>query len=80
MACRVGLGAADAVLGVAHGGDPLERRVADGSSVDEEHLQPSRGAFAGSLAIGGLTAPLWLENPTRIVPGDRVTNLVLYDV
>jgi len=29
------------------------------------------------FATGGLAEPLRLENPTRIVPGDRVTNLVL---
>jgi len=31
------------------------------------------------FATGGLAEPLRLENPTRIVPGDRVTDLV-YDV
>ena len=31
------------------------------------------------LPAGGLAAPLRLENPTTIVPGDRVTHLV-YDV
>jgi riboflavin biosynthesis pyrimidine reductase len=31
------------------------------------------------FATGGLAEPLRLENPTRIVPGDRVTHL-LYDV
>jgi hypothetical protein len=31
------------------------------------------------FATGGLAEPLRLENPTRIVPGDRVTHLV-YDV
>jgi hypothetical protein len=29
------------------------------------------------LVTGGLAEPLRLENSTRIVPGDRVTNLVL---
>ena len=29
------------------------------------------------FATAGLAEPLRLENPTRIVPGDRVTNLVL---
>jgi hypothetical protein len=31
------------------------------------------------FATGGLAEPLRLENPTTIVPGDRVTHLV-YDV
>jgi hypothetical protein len=31
------------------------------------------------FATGGLAEPLRLENPTRIVPGDRVTHMV-YDV
>jgi hypothetical protein len=31
------------------------------------------------LATGGLAEPLRLENPTTIVPGDRITHLV-YDV
>ncbi len=31
------------------------------------------------FATGGLVEPLRLENPTTIVPGDRVTHLV-YDV
>ena len=31
------------------------------------------------FATGGLTVPLRLENPTTIVPGDRVPHLV-YDV
>ena len=36
--------------------------------------------FAGDrVATGGLAEPLRLENPTTIVPGDRVTHLV-YDV
>ena len=33
----------------------------------------------GNVPTGGLAEPLRLENPTRIVPGDRVTHLV-YDV
>jgi hypothetical protein len=31
------------------------------------------------FTTGGLAEPLRLENPTRIVPGDRVTHYV-YDV
>jgi dihydrofolate reductase len=37
------------------------------------------GSGRQSFATGGLAAPLRLENPTTIVPGDRVTHLV-YDV
>jgi hypothetical protein len=45
-----------------------------------ERLQVSAmGNGTPFFATGGLAAPLRLENPTRIVPGDRVTHLV-YDV
>jgi hypothetical protein len=37
------------------------------------------GSARPFFATGGLAEPLRLENPTTIVPGDRVTHLV-YDV
>lgn len=37
------------------------------------------GSGRPSFATDGLAEPLRLENPTSIVPGDRVTHLV-YDV
>jgi len=37
------------------------------------------GCGRPSCATGGLAEPLRLENPTTIVPGDRVTHLV-YDL
>jgi len=39
----------------------------------------SFGSGRPFFATGGLAEPLRLENPTTIVPGDRVTHLV-YDV
>jgi hypothetical protein len=46
----------------------------DGGLIPRLEREPST-----FFATGGLAEPLRLENPTRIVPGDRVTHLV-YDV
>ena len=51
--------------------------------LDLRHEASVRPVVFGSgrpfFATGGLAEPLRLENPTTIVPGDRVTHLV-YDV
>jgi len=53
---------------VRGGADTVAERAANGLRL--------RSPF---FAMGGLAEPLRLENPTTIVPGDRVTDLV-YDV
>jgi hypothetical protein len=65
-----------AVLVALHHGSRARRTPADTVADVRPVVFDSGRPF---FAAGGLAEPLRLENPTRIVPGDRVTHLV-YDV
>jgi hypothetical protein len=54
-------------------------RVRGGADTVTERGPVVFGSGRPFFATGGLAEPLRLENPTTIVPGDRVTHLV-YDV